>query len=211
MAPPDKLPPHQAPGQQNWVYPSEQMFYNAMKRKVGRGGVGGGRSVPGARRCAVAGPGLFIDPGPGEGARFASVCQEHSWLAGMAKPLVGRVWSACAARPSASTKRSPPRVYAILQGWDPQAEDMRSVVGIHNTVNEQAWHQVLAWERLHCDECATPRLKRFQGRPSDLSPKARLLNFVVGWGAYGGSGSRWWVGERMVGWGAYGGLGSREA
>ncbi|KAG2435893.1 hypothetical protein HXX76_007088 [Chlamydomonas incerta] len=96
MAPPDKLPPHQAPGQQNWVYPSEQMFYNAMKRK----------------------------------------------------------------------------------GWDPQADDMRSVVHIHNNVNEQAWHQVLAWERLHCDECATPRLKRFQGRPSDLSPKARLLNFV---------------------------------
>ncbi|GLC53213.1 hypothetical protein PLESTB_000720400 [Pleodorina starrii] len=96
MAPPDKLPPHQQGGQDFWVYPSEHMFYNAMKRK----------------------------------------------------------------------------------GWDPQAEDMRSVVAIHNGVNERAWREVMAWERLHCDECPQPRLKRFQGRPSDLTPKARLLNFV---------------------------------
>ncbi|EFJ46794.1 hypothetical protein VOLCADRAFT_75232 [Volvox carteri f. nagariensis] len=96
MAPPSKLPPHQQPGHDYWVYPSEQMFYNAMKRK----------------------------------------------------------------------------------GWDPQTEDMRNVVAIHNSVNERAWREVMAWERLHCEECPNPRLKRFQGRPSDLSPKARLLNFV---------------------------------
>ncbi|GIM03473.1 hypothetical protein Vretimale_8249 [Volvox reticuliferus] len=96
MTPPEKLPPHQQAGQNYWVYPSEQMFYNAMKRK----------------------------------------------------------------------------------GWDPQVDDMRSVVAIHNTVNERAWREVMAWERLHCDECSAPRLKRFQGRPSDLSPKARLLNFA---------------------------------
>ncbi|GFR52758.1 hypothetical protein Agub_g15370 [Astrephomene gubernaculifera] len=96
MSPPDKLPPHQQSGQDFWVYPSEQMFFNAMKRK----------------------------------------------------------------------------------GWDPQADDMRSVVAIHNSVNERAWREVMAWERLHCQECAEPRLKRFQGRPSDLSPKARLLNFM---------------------------------
>ena len=35
MAPPDKLPPHQQQGQDAWVYPSEQMFFNAMRRKVG--------------------------------------------------------------------------------------------------------------------------------------------------------------------------------
>ncbi|KAG2489814.1 hypothetical protein HYH03_011763 [Edaphochlamys debaryana] len=96
MAPPEKLPPHQQGGQDFWVYPSEQMFFNAMKRK----------------------------------------------------------------------------------GWDPQGDDMRSVVAIHNGVNEKAWREVLAWERLHCEECAQPRLKKFQGRPSDLSPKARFLNFV---------------------------------
>lgn len=55
---------------------------------------------------------------------------------------------------------------------------MRPVVSIHNAVNERAWQEVLAWERLHCAECDNPRLKRFRGRPSDTSPKARLLNFL---------------------------------
>ena len=56
---------------------------------------------------------------------------------------------------------------------------MKSVVAIHNSVNERAWREVMAWEALHASECATPRLKKFQGRPSDYSPKARLLNTLV--------------------------------
>jgi hypothetical protein len=56
---------------------------------------------------------------------------------------------------------------------------MPTVVAIHNTVNERAWHEVLQWEALHAGSCPTPRLKRFQGRPADFSPKARLLNFLV--------------------------------
>ena len=69
-----------------------------------------------------------------------------------------------------------------------------SVVAIHNTVNERAWRQVLAWEALHdrrvrrqCRQgrdlsrpfsAAAPRLVRFVGRPQDFSPKARLLNLL---------------------------------
>jgi cytochrome c heme-lyase len=30
---------------------------------------------------------------------------------------------------------------------DPKAEDMRSIVPIHNAVNERAWGEILAWER----------------------------------------------------------------
>ncbi len=30
--------------------------------------------------------------------------------------------------------------------WDPQEEDMPSVVPIHNAVNERAWMQILQWE-----------------------------------------------------------------
>merc|ERR1719382_303099 len=41
-------------------------------------------------------------------------------------------------------------------------------------MNERAWQQVLEWESMHCDECATPTLARFMGRPDELSPKARL-------------------------------------
>jgi cytochrome c heme-lyase len=115
------------------------------------------------------------------------------------------------------------------KGWDPREEDMsrhacktalrlracfrahaaaeralaRSVVAIHNTVNERAWREVLAWEALHhrwngemacvwrcvmshslCSRvcarssCPQPRLVRFVGRPQDFSPKARLLNLL---------------------------------
>ncbi len=39
--------------------------------------------------------------------------------------------------------------------------------------------QVCAWEALHRAECPQgPRLARFQGRPADLSPKARFLNML---------------------------------
>ncbi len=67
-----------------------------------------------------------------------------------------------------------------LQGWDPREQDMQAVVGIHNTVNERAWREVLAWESLHAPaECGMPRLRRFVGRPRDYSPRARLLNLLV--------------------------------
>lgn len=56
---------------------------------------------------------------------------------------------------------------------------MSTVVAIHNGVNERAWAEVLVWERLHACDCpGGPRLKKFAGRPSDYSPKARLLNFL---------------------------------
>jgi hypothetical protein len=67
----------------------------------------------------------------------------------------------------------------FLKGWDPKEQDMSQVVAIHNTVNERTWQHILAWEMLHACECSSPRLKRFQGKPNEYSPKARLLNFLV--------------------------------
>uniref|UniRef100_A0A383V203 Holocytochrome c-type synthase n=1 Tax=Tetradesmus obliquus TaxID=3088 RepID=A0A383V203_TETOB len=65
------------------------------------------------------------------------------------------------------------------KGWDPREPDMQRVVAIHNTVNERAWQHVLAWEALHACDCnQPPRLKRFQGKPNEFSPKARLLNML---------------------------------
>jgi hypothetical protein len=65
------------------------------------------------------------------------------------------------------------------QGWAPQEPDMQRVVAIHNSVNERAWQHVLAWEALHACDCSQPRLVRFQGKPNEFSPKARLLNMLV--------------------------------
>ncbi|KAH9137202.1 hypothetical protein AeRB84_017938 [Aphanomyces euteiches] len=92
------VPAHQNEGQDTWKYPSEQQYFNAMKRK----------------------------------------------------------------------------------GWDPQERDMKVIVGIHNTINEKGWAEVVEYERtLHPEAYegnAMPKLVRFMGRPKDLTPKARLLN-----------------------------------
>lgn len=55
-------------------------------------------------------------------------------------------------------------------------KDMDVVVAIHNNMNENTWRQVLAWEELHptSEPGREPKLLRFQGKPNDLSPKARL-------------------------------------
>ena len=35
------------------------------------------------------------------------------------------------------------------KGWAPTAEQMKTIVAIHNTVNEQSWQEVLKWENFH--------------------------------------------------------------
>lgn len=90
-------PAHQSPDDRVWSYPSEQMFYNAIKRK----------------------------------------------------------------------------------GHQANEEDMKVVVALHNTVNERCWQHILEWESRHMQPGDTePTLTRFEGRPTDLSPKATMLGFL---------------------------------
>ena len=62
------------------------------------------------------------------------------------------------------------------KGYNPPAEDIPVILAIHNSVNEQGWTKILEWEAFR--GCREPKLKRFMGRPNDLSPKARLLTFM---------------------------------
>lgn len=73
---------------------------------------------------------------------------------------------------------SPQRFYNAMRrkGWSADERDMAAVVSIHNTVNEQTWKQVMQYEQLHAHQCSTPKLLKFRGRPSDPSPKARLMS-----------------------------------
>ena len=65
------------------------------------------------------------------------------------------------------------------KGWGPQETDMHAVVAIHNSVNEQSWREVLKWEQENHPETAHGvKLKRFVGRPKDMSPKARLKTWI---------------------------------
>ena len=40
--------------------------------------------------------------------------------------------------------------------------------------------QILLWESFHCEECPTPQLTKFAGKPKELSPRAmfrRMLGY----------------------------------
>ncbi|WWD02735.1 hypothetical protein V865_000777 [Kwoniella europaea PYCC6329] len=62
----------------------------------------------------------------------------------------------------------------LRKNHNPHARDMKTVVPIHNAVNERAWEQILLWEsRVEGSEkCGGPRLISFVGKPKERSPKA---------------------------------------
>ncbi|KAG6869081.1 hypothetical protein C0993_003401 [Termitomyces sp. T159_Od127] len=66
---------------------------------------------------------------------------------------------------------------------NPQAADMKTIVPIHNAVNERAWAEVLKWEAGRGgDACGGVKLVNFQGKPNERSPKARL-KMLLGYSA----------------------------
>lgn len=73
--------------------------------------------------------------------------------------------------------------FAAMQrkNWDPNADDMQTVVPIHNAVNERAWMEILKWEQGEGGEkCGGTQLVKFQGDSKKLTPKARF-NMVFGY------------------------------
>lgn len=62
---------------------------------------------------------------------------------------------------------------------------METVVALHNDMNEKSWKKVLQWEAVVADKdedaiSKETKLLKFQGRPSDLSPKAWLKHYLLG-------------------------------
>ncbi|KAF7359366.1 Cytochrome c heme lyase [Mycena sanguinolenta] len=57
---------------------------------------------------------------------------------------------------------------------NPHAADMKTIVPIHNAVNERAWGEIMRWEAGRGGEaCGGVRLVTFKGRPDERSPRAR--------------------------------------
>ncbi|QDS76378.1 hypothetical protein FKW77_003455 [Venturia effusa] len=69
------------------------------------------------------------------------------------------------------------------KNYDPRVEDMRSIVPIHNAVNERAWSEILEWEKGQGSEsCGGPKLLSFMGTSKALTPRARF-NTLLGYTA----------------------------
>ncbi|KAF8862304.1 cytochrome c and c1 heme-lyase, partial [Acephala macrosclerotiorum] len=68
------------------------------------------------------------------------------------------------------------------KGYSSEAKDMKTIVPIHNAVNERAWKEIKEWERPWGSEekCGGPKLHSFLGLSTTLSPKARF-NTLLGY------------------------------
>jgi len=71
----------------------------------------------------------------------------------------------------------------VRKNYNPKKEDMRSVVPIHNLVNERAWQLLSEWENGRgAEKCGGVKLVSFQGKPNQPSLRARwkkLLGYVA--------------------------------
>uniref|UniRef100_A0A5S6R0H8 Holocytochrome c-type synthase n=1 Tax=Trichuris muris TaxID=70415 RepID=A0A5S6R0H8_TRIMR len=71
----------------------------------------------------------------------------------------------------------------LRKGWrwkqsDITQQDMKHIIRIHNSNNEQAWKEILRWEALHARECDCPKLKSFRGNAQAYTPRARLRHLL---------------------------------
>src|ERR1700733_14196148 len=62
---------------------------------------------------------------------------------------------------------------------NPQTSDMKTIVPIHNAVNERAWGEIIKWEAGRGGEgCGGVKLVNFKGKPGQMSPKARWKSLL---------------------------------
>lgn len=69
--------------------------------------------------------------------------------------------------------------------WNPEAQDMQTVVPIHNAVNERAWQHILSWEKSHYEQamkdCGGIKLTSFKGDLKKLTPRAWFNSSILGY------------------------------
>jgi len=69
------------------------------------------------------------------------------------------------------------------KNFSPEVADMKTIVPIHNAVNERAWAEIKTWEAGRGSEkCGGPKLVSFSGQSTALTPKARF-NMLLGYAA----------------------------
>lgn len=70
------------------------------------------------------------------------------------------------------------------KGHDARVADMKTVVPIHNAVNERAWKEIKEWEApyLAKSQCGGPKLESFANKNDRMTPTARF-NTILGFTA----------------------------
>ncbi|AMD20909.1 HDR167Wp [Eremothecium sinecaudum] len=69
----------------------------------------------------------------------------------------------------------------LRKDWKPNAEDMKTVIPIHNSVNERVWNYIKIWESgTGADSCGGIKLSSFKGDSKRLTPRAWLRSTLLG-------------------------------
>ncbi|KAI5949217.1 CYT2 [Candida theae] len=70
------------------------------------------------------------------------------------------------------------------KNWNPDSQDMKVIVPIHNLVNERAWKHITMWEGSHYQEamkqCGGITLTSFKGDSKKLTPRAWIKSNIWG-------------------------------
>ncbi|AGO11919.1 AaceriADR154Wp [[Ashbya] aceris (nom. inval.)] len=70
----------------------------------------------------------------------------------------------------------------LRKNWNPHAEDMKTVIPLHNSVNERVWNYIKLWENGRGGEsCGGIKLTSFKGSAKDLTPRAWFRSTVLGY------------------------------
>lgn len=76
--------------------------------------------------------------------------------------------------------------YEAMQrkNWNPNADDMKTVVPIHNVVNERTWNHIMMWEKANIEnankKCGGITLTSFKGDSKKLTPRAWFRSTFLG-------------------------------
>lgn len=67
------------------------------------------------------------------------------------------------------------------KNWEPEEKDMKTVVPLHNQVNEIAWRYIQQWERGQGgDKCGGIKLSSFKGDAKKITPRAAINHYIFG-------------------------------
>lgn len=70
----------------------------------------------------------------------------------------------------------------LRKKWDPSSDDMKTVVPLHNSVNERVWNCIRLWEKDQGGEaCGGIQLTSFKGDAKKLTPRAWFRSALLGY------------------------------
>ncbi|KAI5965728.1 CYT2 [Candida pseudojiufengensis] len=72
----------------------------------------------------------------------------------------------------------------VRKNWNPNSNDMKVIVPIHNLVNERCWKHIMIWEgnnyKKAMEECGGITLTSFKGDSKKLTPRAWFKTQLLG-------------------------------